>query len=154
MNICSQTGINHLSTTVIVRIISWLVSMAFRPQASYTDRVRGRPWSVKLVPTFAGRGVSHGQYNGSSRSLISAFSTGAATFHSGSSSIIRTRLSGPRSRPTGESNPGPLDLQPGTLPTRPQRQMLLLQSHILSTPKSRLWIEEWCLVGCYAVWLL
>jgi hypothetical protein len=49
-------------------------------------------------------------------------------FHSSSSSVILTRLSGPRSRPTisqkiwqpRESNPGPLDQQPGTLTTRPK----------------------------------
>jgi hypothetical protein len=48
-----------------------------------------------------------------------------------SSSVALTRLSGPHSRPTTffffscsarESNPGPQDLQPGTLTTRPQRR--------------------------------
>jgi hypothetical protein len=51
-------------------------------------------------------------------------------FHSSSSSVTLTRLSGHRSRPTTsqtiwqrrESNPEPLDLQPGTPTTRPQRQ--------------------------------
>jgi hypothetical protein len=46
-----------------------------------------------------------------------------------SSSFVLTRLSGPRSRPIASQNlvapeiePGPLDLQPGTLTTRLQRQ--------------------------------
>jgi len=52
------------------------------------------------VPTFADRGVSRGQRNGSPRLLISVFWTGAATFYSSSCSIDFTRLSGPRSRPT------------------------------------------------------
>jgi hypothetical protein len=55
--------------------------------------------------------------------------TGAATFHSGSSSFILKMLSGPRSRPTAtqkmwqprESNPGPQGLQPGTLTAKPLR---------------------------------
>jgi hypothetical protein len=49
-----------------------------------------------------------------------------------SSSVVFTRLNGPRSRPTTfffqcsarESNPGALNLQPGTLTTRPQRRSL------------------------------
>jgi hypothetical protein len=58
-----------------------------------------------------------GQRNGFLRSLISIFSTGAVTFSSSSSSVVLTRLSGPRSRPAApeeiwkrrDSNPGPLD---------------------------------------------
>jgi hypothetical protein len=50
--------------------------------------------------------------------------------HSSSYSVTITRLGGPRSRLTAsqkiwyrwESNPGALDLQPGTLTTRPQRR--------------------------------
>ena len=69
------------------------------PRANYTDRAAaaGRR---SLVPTFADRGVSRGQRNGSPRPLISVFWTEAATFYSSSSSIDLTRLSGPRSRPT------------------------------------------------------
>jgi len=37
--------------------------------ANYTDRQRGRRRSAKLVLTFADRGVSRGQRNGSPRSL-------------------------------------------------------------------------------------
>ena len=40
------------------------------PQANYTDRAAAAG-SAKLVPTFAGRGVSRGQRNGSPRPLIS-----------------------------------------------------------------------------------
>jgi hypothetical protein len=57
-------------------------------------------WPTKLVPTFANRGVSHGQCNGSPRSLISVFYIGAGTYHSSSSTVILMRLSGPYSRPT------------------------------------------------------
>jgi hypothetical protein len=41
-----------------------------------------------------------------------------------SSSVVLTRLSGPRSGNlvASEIEPGPLDLQPGTLTTRPQRR--------------------------------
>jgi len=39
------------------------------------------------VPTFADRGVSRGQRNGSPRPLISVFWTGAVTLYSSSSSI-------------------------------------------------------------------
>ena len=43
-------------------------------------RQNGRRRSAKLVPTFADRGMSRGQRNGSPRPLISVFWTGAATF--------------------------------------------------------------------------
>jgi hypothetical protein len=63
-------------------------SVAISPHVNYTDR-------AKLLPAFEGR-----QRNGSPRPLISVFYTGAATFLSGSSSVVFKRLSGPRSRPT------------------------------------------------------
>ena len=67
-------------------------------------RQSGRRRSAKLVPTFADRGVSRGQRNGSQRPLISVYRTWIATyFYSSSSSIDLTRLtrlSAPRSRPT------------------------------------------------------
>jgi hypothetical protein len=74
--------------------------------------------------------VLRGQRNGSLRSLISISQTGAATLSSSSSSVVLTRLSGPRSRPAAsqkiwkrwESNPG--HLQPETLTIRPQRRSL------------------------------
>ena len=79
----------------------WIHKVTPWPQsASELYRQSGRRRSAKLVPTFADRGVSRGQCNGSPRSLISVFWTGVATFYSSSSSIELTRLSGPRSRPT------------------------------------------------------
>ena len=49
------------------------------PRGDYTDRAAAA-LSAKLVPTFADRGVSRGQRNGSPRPLVSVFWTGAATF--------------------------------------------------------------------------
>ena len=43
-------------------------------------RQSGRRWSAKLVPTFADRGVSHGQRNGSPRPLISVYRTWITNF--------------------------------------------------------------------------
>ena len=43
-------------------------------------RQSGRRQSVKLVPTFADRGVSRGQRNGSPRPLISVYRTWIATY--------------------------------------------------------------------------
>jgi len=43
-------------------------------------RQSGRHLSAKLVPTFADRGVSRGQRNGSSRPLISVYRTWIATY--------------------------------------------------------------------------
>jgi hypothetical protein len=45
--------------------------VAIIPQAKYTDRERSRRLSAKLVPAFAGRGMSRGQRNGSPRPLRS-----------------------------------------------------------------------------------
>ena len=44
------------------------------------DRQSGRRRSAKLVPTFADRGVSRGQRNGSPRPLISVYRTWIATY--------------------------------------------------------------------------
>jgi hypothetical protein len=49
-------------------------------------------FSAKFVSTFAERGVSCSQHSGSSTTVISIFSTGAATFSFSSSSIVLTRL--------------------------------------------------------------
>ena len=46
------------------------------PVNTLTDRQSARRRSAKLVPTFADRGVSRGQRNGSPRPLISVFWTG------------------------------------------------------------------------------
>jgi hypothetical protein len=68
------------------------------PRANYTDRaeaacrrsdcqllrIGGATWSAWRIPT----------------TVFSVFETGAATFLSSSSSVVLTRLSGPRSRPT------------------------------------------------------
>jgi hypothetical protein len=43
-------------------------------------RQSGRRRSAKLVPTFADRGVSRGQHNGSPRPLISVYRTWIATY--------------------------------------------------------------------------
>jgi hypothetical protein len=58
------------------------------------------PLVGEVSASFSGQRVSRGQRNESPRPLISVFKTGAATFLSSSSSVILTRLSGPRSRPT------------------------------------------------------
>ena len=78
--------------------------------------VSGRRRSAKLVPTFAGRGVSR---NGSPGPLNSVFQTwGRYFFYSSSSSIdLRrlTRLSRPRSRPTTtQKNLAVPGIEPGT----------------------------------------
>jgi hypothetical protein len=62
-----------------VVIITKTKSVAFSPQANYTDR-EAIHLSAKLVPISAGTGVSRGQRNGSPRSLISCFYTQATTF--------------------------------------------------------------------------
>jgi hypothetical protein len=84
------------------------------PRANYTDRataacrrsdcqllgIKGATWSALQIPT----------------AVFSVFYTGAATFLSSSSSVVLTRLSGPRSRPTTfflvvpGIEPGPPDL--------------------------------------------
>jgi hypothetical protein len=53
-----------------------------------------------LMPTFADRGLSRGQRDGSARPLISDSETVAATFLSSRSSVIVMGLSVPRSRHT------------------------------------------------------
>ena len=67
-------------------------------------RQSGRRRSAKLVPTFADRGVSRGQRNGSPRPSISVLpNLDRYLLYSSSSSIDLTRLtrlSVPRSRPT------------------------------------------------------
>jgi hypothetical protein len=56
--------------------------------------------SAKLVPTFSDR-VSLGQYNGFPTAVnLSFLDPEPLLFHSNSSPVILTRLSGPRSRPT------------------------------------------------------
>jgi hypothetical protein len=59
-----------------------------------------RRLSAKLVPTFAVRRVPRGRPNGSLRPYTRFFRPEPLLFLSSSSSIVLTRLSGPRSRPT------------------------------------------------------
>jgi hypothetical protein len=58
------------------------------------------PLVDEISANFCGYWVSRGQRNGSPRSLIRFSWPEPLLFHSSSSSIILTRLSGPRSRPT------------------------------------------------------
>jgi hypothetical protein len=53
--------------------------MAFSPQVSYTDLSTSAGQRI-LVPTFANRGISRCQRDGSPRPLISVFKAGAAIF--------------------------------------------------------------------------
>jgi hypothetical protein len=56
-------------------------------------------FSAKLVPTFADRGVSRGQRDGSLRPYSRFYRPEPLLFLSGSSSVVLTKLSGPHSRP-------------------------------------------------------
>ena len=109
--VCCFTVTNPITFHILPQILftfqTATISNSFFPyktlwpsSTSELYRQGGRLRSAKLVPTFADRGVSRGHRNGSPRSLISVFWTGAATFYSSSSSVDLTRLSGPRSRPT------------------------------------------------------
>jgi hypothetical protein len=89
-----------------------------------------RLWTcfLSLMPTFEGTVLLRCQHNGSLRQLISIFYTEATIFHSSNFSIIHTRRSGLRSGTIAskkislprELKPVRLELQPGTLATRPQ----------------------------------
>ena len=61
-----------------IHAIAAVVTTPWPLSASELYRQSGRRWSAKLVPTFADRGVSRGQRNGSPRPLISVFWTVAA----------------------------------------------------------------------------
>jgi hypothetical protein len=60
--------------------------------------------SAYLVPTFVDRGVSRGQRGGSLTAVNSISRSEPLLLLSSSSSIVVTRLSGPRSRPTTSQN--------------------------------------------------
>jgi len=62
-------------------------------------RQSGRCRSAKLVPTFADRGVSCGQRNGSPRPLISVYRTWIATY------FIQVALNGPHKAHESECTP-------------------------------------------------
>jgi hypothetical protein len=70
------------------------------PRANYTDRATDRRLSAKLVSTFGDRRVSRSQSGRSLTAVISVSRLEPLPFLSSSSSILLTRLSGPRSRPT------------------------------------------------------
>jgi hypothetical protein len=84
--------------------------------------------SVKLVPTFADRGVPRGQRDGSLRPYSRFSRQEPLLFLPSSSSIVlnEAEWSPFQSHYISENvvepgiEPGPLDLQPGTLTTRPQ----------------------------------
>jgi hypothetical protein len=63
-------------------------------------RPSDRRLSAELEPTFTDRGVSRGQCDRSLRSYSWFYRPEPLPFLSSSSSIVLTRLSGPRSRPT------------------------------------------------------
>jgi hypothetical protein len=71
-----------------------------------TDR---RP-SAKLVPPFANRGCCVASATDPHGRILGFLDSEPLLFHSSSSSVTLTRLSGPSSRLTTSSNPGPLDL--------------------------------------------
>jgi hypothetical protein len=89
--------------------------------------------SAKLVPTFADRGVLCSQRGGSPTAVATIFFQVARQLYS--------RLSGPRSRPTTSQKnpvvpgmkPGPLNLWPGTLSTRPQKTYFFYYSISICT---------------------
>jgi hypothetical protein len=73
--------------------------MTFSLQANYTDWVTVFDRRI-LALTFADRGVSRGQRDGSQLPLISVFYSEAAISLSSRSSFILMRLTGPRFRHT------------------------------------------------------
>jgi hypothetical protein len=68
--------------------------------ASELYRPSDRLLSAKLVPTFADRGVSSSERDGSLRPYSRISRPEPLIFLPTSSSVVLTRLSGPRSRPT------------------------------------------------------
>jgi hypothetical protein len=72
----------------------------FSPQANYTDRASDRSLSAKLVPNLADRGCRVVSATDPHSRNLGFLDPGPLLLHSSSSSIILTRLSGPRSRPT------------------------------------------------------
>jgi hypothetical protein len=68
--------------------------------ASKLYRPNDRRLSAKRLPTCADRGCHVVSVTDPSGRILSVFLTGAAAFPSSSSSVVLTKLSGPRSRPT------------------------------------------------------
>jgi hypothetical protein len=77
-----------------------LNSVTLSPQANYTDCSTAAGWLI-LVPTFEDRGMSRGQREGVPTAVNLGFLDRTDFFFlSSSSSVIVTRLNGPRPRPT------------------------------------------------------
>jgi hypothetical protein len=95
-------------------------------------RPSGCRLSARLVPTFAERGCHVVSVTDPYCRILGFLARSRYLFLSCNSSILLTRLSGPRSRTHYLSEnlvaqgiePGPLDLWPGTLTTRPLRWSL------------------------------
>jgi hypothetical protein len=144
LNSASATSCNILWHLMF---ISYLIIACY--VASIGDKEKKTPWSesaselyrpndrrlsAKWLPTFADRGC-HVVSVMDPYGRILGFLHRSRYFSISSSSVVLTRLSGPRSRPTTffllvvpGIEPGPPNLQPRTLITRPQRQSLLTQS--------------------------
>jgi hypothetical protein len=60
----------------------WKILRGLSPRANYTERASDRRLSTNLMPTFAYRGVSRSQRDGSPTAIFWAFYTGTATFSS------------------------------------------------------------------------
>jgi hypothetical protein len=99
-----------------------------------TIRPSDRRLSAKWVPTFADRGVSHGQRDGSLRPWSRFPRPEQLLFISSSSSIVLNEAEWtPFQTHYFSENvvaqgiePGPLDLKPGTLTSRPQRCIIFI----------------------------
>jgi hypothetical protein len=82
---------------------AWIEGIAQTPwpeSASELYQLRDCRLSAKLVPTFVDKGVSRSQRGGSLRPYSGFSRPESLHFLPSSSSIVLTRLSGPRSRPT------------------------------------------------------
>jgi hypothetical protein len=83
-----------ISTKINFKKTPWPESMGelYRPS--------GRRLSAKLVPTFAGRGCDVVSVTDAYGRVLGFLDRSRLLFLSSSSSVVLTRLSGPRSRPT------------------------------------------------------
>jgi hypothetical protein len=110
-------------------LVNMLLNLKETPwleSASDLYRPNDRRLTAKLVPTFADRGCHVVSVTDPYGRILGFLNREALRFLSSSSSVVLTRLSGPRSRPTTSQKnllaPGiQLDLYSGTLTTRSQR---------------------------------
>jgi hypothetical protein len=86
--------LHNITFQMVVQKTPWLESAIELYQPSY------RRLLAKLVPTFVDRGVSRSQRDGSLRPYYRLSKPEQLLFLSSSSSVLLTRLSGPRSRTT------------------------------------------------------